>query len=78
MTRGPGPGWGCPRNNGNTPHSLFTLFRTADFSVRCPLSTVHCTEGTERRDVSMMLREGVEVERVEVLSDGGADGGGQR
>ena len=39
---------------------------------------VHCTEGTERRDVSMMLREGVEVERVEVLSDGGADGGGQR
>ena len=32
----------------------------------------------------MMLREGVEVERVEwlqqveVLSDGGADGGGQR
>ena len=78
MTRGPGPGWRCPSNNGNTPHSLFTLFRTADFSVCCPLSTVHCTEGTERRDVSMMLREGVEVERVEVLSDGGADGGGQR
>ena len=53
-------------------------------SVHCPLSTVHCTEGTEKRDVSMMLREGVEVERVEwlqqveVLSDGGADGGGQR
>ena len=42
------------------------------------MSTVHCTEGTEKRDVSMMLREGVEVERVEVLSDGAADGGGQR
>ena len=76
MTRGPGPGWEVSQEQWQHPHSLFTLFRTADFSVCCPLSTVHCTEG--KRDVSMMLREGVEVERVEVLSDGGADGGGQR
>ena len=80
---GPGPRLGVSQEQWQ--HAAFIVYTLQNCrlqcllsTVHCPLSTVHCTEGTEKRDVSMMLREGVEVERVEVLSDGGADGGGQR
>ena len=74
MTRG--PGWEVSQEQWQ--HAAFIVYTLQNCRLQCLLSTVHCTEGTEKRDVSMMLREGVEVERVEVLSDGGADGGGQR
>ena len=81
-TQQPGINW--PSDAGPGPRLGGVPATMATRSIHCLHSSelqtsvfvVHCTEG--KRDVSMMLREGVEVERVEVLSDGGADGGGQR